>query len=167
MNMTDAQLTVALSPLNDVNPLGLEDTRFLISTNPGQLPQALQKTASGGELSRVSLAIQVATLGRHAVPTVVFDEVDVGIGGSVAQTIGELLRTLGAQTQVLVVTHLGQVAAQGHHHFNVDKQAGVSSIKLLDPEGSVEEVARMLSGAQITPQSLAHAKEMVDQARKA
>ena len=167
MNMTDAELTVALSPLNDVSPFGLEDTRFLISTNPGQSPQALQKTASGGELSRISLAIQVATLGRHAVPTVVFDEVDVGIGGSVAQTIGELLRTLGAHTQVLVVTHLGQVAAQGHHHFNVDKQAGVSSIKRLKPEGSVEEVARMLSGTQVTPQSLAHAQEMVNQARKA
>jgi DNA repair protein RecN (Recombination protein N) len=167
MNMTDAELTVALSPLNDVSPFGLEDTRFLISTNPGQSPQALQKTASGGELSRISLAIQVATLGRHAVPTVVFDEVDVGIGGSVAQTIGELLRTLGAHTQVLVVTHLGQVAAQGHHHFNVDKQAGVSSIKRLKPEGSVEEVARMLSGTQVTPQSLAHAQEMVNQAKKA
>jgi len=165
MGMSDAKLKIELTPTEELNPLGHEDIRFLVTTNAGQAPQPLGKTASGGELSRISLAIQVATLGSQDVPTIVFDEVDVGIGGAVAETIGALLRKLGSASQVLVVTHLGQVAAQGHHHFSVHKQSGVSAITPLDATGSLEEIARMLSGTKITAQSRAHAQAMIDQAR--
>lgn len=161
MGMSNARLEVSLAPYPDPSRYGHEETTFLIATNPGQTPQPLNKIASGGELSRISLAIQVATLGTSAVGTIIFDEVDVGIGGGVAQTVGALLRTLSAETQVLCVTHLGQVAAQGHNHFKVTKDTNATAIKLLNDLGRVEEVARMLSGIEITKKSLAHAREMM------
>tara|TARA_B110000305_G_scaffold236738_1_gene298672 strand:+ start:4146 stop:5816 length:1671 start_codon:yes stop_codon:yes gene_type:complete len=161
MGMGNACLEVSLAPYNQPSRFGLEETTFLIATNPGQTPQPLNKIASGGELSRISLAIQVATLGTSAVGTIIFDEVDVGIGGGVAQTVGALLRTLSAQAQVLCVTHLGQVAAQGHNHFKVTKDINATAIEPLSASGRVEEIARMLSGIEITEKSLAHAREMM------
>jgi DNA repair protein RecN (Recombination protein N) len=121
--------------------------------------------ASGGELSRISLALQIATVSCSGVPILIFDEVDVGIGGGIAEIVGKLLRQLGRYRQVLCVTHLPQVAAQGHHHLQVSKSDNGSAIQTgisnLDRETRIREIARMLGGVEITPQTLAHAEEMV------
>ncbi len=134
--------------------------------NPGLPPQPLAKVASGGELSRISLGIRVVTARYGRIPTLVFDEVDVGIGGRVAEIVGRLLRALGADRQVLCVTHLPQVAAMGTEHLQVSKeisqQMTLISLRHLSPEQRVEEIARMLGGIEITPQTLAHAREMVE-----
>jgi len=144
---------------------GREEIEFLISTNPGSPPQALNRIASGGELSRISLAIQVITAQTTAIPTLVFDEVDVGIGGATAEVVGNLLRELGSRGQVLCVTHQPQVASKGHHHFNVEKVTEKKTVrtalrKLAGAE-QVEEIARMLGGITVTEQSRAHAQEML------
>ena len=147
------------------HPHGNEDIEFLISTNPGQAPQALNRIASGGELSRISLAIQVITAQTSAIPTLVFDEVDVGIGGATAEVVGNLLRELGSRGQVLCVTHQPQVASKGHHHYVVAKTSSKNSVRTelvpLSGEHKIEEIARMLGGISITEQSRAHAKEML------
>ncbi|MGD9254846.1 MAG: DNA repair protein RecN [Chromatiales bacterium] len=144
---------------------GLETVEFMITTNAGQPPQPLTKIASGGELSRISLAIQVATIGYSTIPTLIFDEVDVGIGGGVAEIVGSLLRQLGEQRQILCVTHLPQVAAQAHNHLRVEKESGDdgswTSITPLDEEKRVVEIARMLGGVELTQTTLDHAREMI------
>ncbi len=166
--MDQCQLEIALSPREsaDPHPHGTEDIEFLISTNPGTPTQALGKIASGGELSRISLAIQVVTASTGTVPSMVFDEVDVGIGGAVAEVVGKLLRTLSDRAQVLCVTHLPQVAAQGHQHLQVTKISDNTSVETslsrLQDEGKVQEIARMLGGVKITKQTLAHAREMLE-----
>lgn len=164
--MTNANLSVSLLPLTDKpGPNGLEDVEFLISTNPGQAPRPLAKIASGGELSRISLAIQVITAKTSATPTLVFDEVDVGIGGATGDVVGQLLRQLGERGQVICVTHLAQVASKGHQHLQVvktaSKKSAESTLVELSGESKVEEIARMLGGLKITDQSLAHAREML------
>ncbi|WP_338526486.1 DNA repair protein RecN [Pseudomonas batumici] len=146
-------------------PYGLEQVELLVSANPGQPLKALAKVASGGELSRISLAIQVITAQTSRIPTLVFDEVDVGIGGPTAEIVGQLLRRLGERGQVLTVTHLPQVAAQGHHHLFVHKMRGSdatrTAVSKLGKNERIEEVARMLGGIDLTKESLAHAKKMV------
>ncbi len=172
LGMSGGQVSVQIDANSDdqPDPLGAERVEFLVSTNAGQPPRALRKTASGGELSRISLAIEVAALGMDAVPTMVFDEVDTGIGGAVAEIVGQKLRRLGQQRQVLCVTHLPQVAAQGHAHFSVRKQAsdGVtrSALHILTNQERVGELARMLGGVQVTEASLAHARQMLDDAQQ-
>jgi DNA repair protein RecN (Recombination protein N) len=145
-------------------PSGNEDIEFLVSANPGQPARPLAKVASGGELSRISLAIQVVVAQTSTTPTLVFDEVDVGIGGGTAEVVGRLLRSLGEDGQVLCVTHLPQVAAQCHQHLFVSKfttgDSTFSRIEALDDTGRVSEVARMLGGVDMTDQTLAHAREM-------
>jgi DNA repair protein RecN (Recombination protein N) len=145
---------------------GAENVEFLVAAHGGTTPKPLAKVASGGELSRISLAIQVAAVDVAAVPTLIFDEVDVGIGGGVAEIVGGLLKRLGKEHQVLCITHLPQVAAQGDHHLRVSKeaQAGktLSRITALDQQARVEEVARMLGGVDITEKTRAHAAEMLD-----
>lgn len=147
------------------NSRGNESIEFLVTTNPGQPPRPLIKIASGGELSRISLAIQVVTAQTSAIPSLVFDEVDVGIGGNVARSVGELLRQLGDRGQVLCVTHQPQVASQGHHHYYVSKLAGKNSIStqvtVLDGEAKVTEIARMLGGDAGNESSMAHARQMM------
>ena len=166
--MSQCKLEIALSAREstDPHPHGGEDIEFLISTNPGAPTQPLGKIASGGELSRISLAIQVVTASTSTVPSMVFDEVDVGIGGAVAEVVGKLLRTLSGQTQVLCVTHLPQVAAQGHQHLQVTKTSDETSVQTnlsrLQDETRVQEIARMLGGVKITRQTLAHAREMLE-----
>jgi len=144
---------------------GVDRVEFLVSANPGQPLQPLAKVASGGELSRISLAVQVATAECGSVPTLVFDEVDVGIGGRVAEIVGSMLRSLGGRRQVLCVTHLPQVAAQAHNHLQVRKYAEedqtYAAIAPLDAEARVEEIARMLGGRDITRKTLEHAREMI------
>ena len=144
---------------------GLEEIEFLVSAHSGLPPKPLTKVASGGEISRISLAIQVITSKVSLVPTLIFDEVDVGIGGGVAEIVGQLLKQLGSERQVLCVTHLPQVAAQGDHHWQVSKssreEAVVSRIRVLDRNSRIEEVARMLGGVDITDTTRKHAKEML------
>lgn len=164
--MENARLLVSLIPLTEKPGLhGLEEVEFLISTNPGQPPRPLGKVASGGELSRISLAIQVITAQTSATPTLIFDEVDVGIGGATADVVGNLLRQLGDKGQVICVTHLAQVASKGHQHLQVSKTASKTSAEstlvTLDGDAKVEEIARMLGGAKVTEQSLAHAREIL------
>lgn len=150
---------------NDPSPHGLEQVELLVSANPGQPLKALAKVASGGELSRISLAIQVITAQTSRVPTLVFDEVDVGIGGPTAEIVGQLLRRLGERGQVLTVTHLPQVAAQCHQHLFVHKvresETTRTAVSKLSKKERIEEVARMLGGIDLTKESLAHAKKMV------
>ena len=165
--MTKCIFEIALIPFKDDNPdpRGAEDIEFLIATNPGATPGPLNKVASGGELSRISLALQVVAADTATSPTMVFDEVDVGIGGGVAEVVGDLLRTLGKRSQVLVVTHQPQVAAKGHQHLLVTKtgeDAVHSELTLLDDESRIEEVGRMLGGSKLTDSTLAHAREMLE-----
>ncbi|WP_428624470.1 DNA repair protein RecN [Sedimenticola sp.] len=145
---------------------GLDQIEFLVSTNPGHPPKPLIKVASGGELSRISLAIQVATASCTQVPTLIFDEVDVGIGGGTAEIVGRLLRQISATQQILCVTHLPQVASQGHHHLRVEKgsdgEETHTTLGRLEGTSRVNEIARMLGGVEITAHTLNHAKEMVE-----
>ncbi|MEW6178005.1 MAG: DNA repair protein RecN [Pseudomonadota bacterium] len=171
LGMPGGRFSVQLKPAaeGEYTPYGLEQVEFLVSANPGQPLRPLAKVASGGELSRISLAIQVITAQTSRVPTLVFDEVDVGIGGPTAEIVGQLLRRLGERGQVLTVTHLPQVAAQGHHHLFVHKARGNdetrTAVAELDQAGRVEEIARMLGGVDLTEQSLAHARQMVTSAQ--
>ena len=147
---------------------GRDRIEFLVSANPGQPLKSLNKVASGGELSRISLAIQVITAAQTRIPTLIFDEVDVGIGGRVAEIVGHQLRALTAHRQVICVTHLPQVAALGHHHLQVSKRSDtdttISEIQELSAEQRVDELARMLGGIEITEQTLSHAREMIERA---
>ena len=167
LGMPHAEMTVTLTTIAGDAPSqqGHESTEFLVSTNPGQAAKSLIKVASGGELSRISLAIQVITAQVSETPSLVFDEVDVGIGGGVAKVIGEMLRQLGKNTQILCVTHQAQVAGQGHHHFYVSKSAHsdstVTSVLALKDDQIVREIARMLAGKEFSEESLAHAQQLV------
>lgn len=163
--MQGGSFAVALLPLDEGSAHGLEAIEFQVAANPGTAVRSLAKVASGGELSRVSLAIQVATSKVASVPTLIFDEVDNGIGGGVAEIVGKLLKRLGQHYQVLCVTHLPQVAAAADHQWQVSKgvDAGVtlSHIAVLNNEQRVEEIARMLGGVQITETTRKHAGEML------
>jgi DNA repair protein RecN (Recombination protein N) len=169
LGMPHARLEVALTATASDKPsvTGSETVEFLVSTNPGQSAKPLIKIASGGELSRISLAIQVITAQTSRTPSLVFDEVDVGIGGGVAKIVGELLRKLGESSQVLCVTHQAQVAGQGHCHYFVSKSvqtegnATLTRIEKLDEDSRLKEVARMLGGDDCSAESLAHAKQMM------
>lgn len=156
---------VALTPLQEGSAAGLEQVEFLVAGHSGAALRPLSKVASGGELSRISLALRVVTAQQGATPTMIFDEVDVGIGGGVADVVGQLLRSLGSTRQVLVITHLPQVAAQGAVHLRVRKEARngiiLSTIETLSPEARVEEIARMLGGVEITTTTRQHAQEML------
>lgn len=148
---------------------GQDQITFLVAANPGQPPAALAQVASGGELSRISLAIQVATADCGEVASLIFDEVDVGIGGAVAEIVGQLLRRLGTTRQVLCVTHLAQVAAQAHQHLRVlklsDDETTETRIEMLNADDRIHEVARMMGGIDITEHTLRHAQEMIDRVR--
>ena len=166
LSMEGAELLVQLSPIGngEYRSGGLEEVEFLLATNPGQPHKALAKIVSGGELSRVSLAIQVVAAAHSDIPTLVFDEVDVGIGGSTADIVGQLLKKLGERGQVISVTHQPQVAAHAHHHYRaskiVDNVSAASLMTPLDQQQRIEELARMLGGAKVTEQTLSHASEL-------
>lgn len=144
---------------------GADRIEFLVSTNPGQPLAPLAKVASGGELSRIALAVQVITAQKMETPALIFDEVDVGISGPTAATVGKLLRQLGESTQVMCVTHLPQVAGSGHHHFYVNKRTDgaetETDMTLLDKAARLQELARLLGGSEITRNTLANAKELL------
>lgn len=145
---------------------GNEKIEFLVSANPGSPAKPLSKVASGGEISRISLAIQVIAAESTRIPTLIFDEVDVGIGGRVAEIVGLKLKQLAAHRQVICVTHLAQVAALGQHHLQVSKQSDsattISQINYLDKNSRINELARMMGGIEITQQTLSHAEEMLE-----
>ncbi|GHC34208.1 DNA repair protein RecN [Kushneria pakistanensis] len=166
LGMEKAGFAVDVARRDTAQPEGMDRVSFLISANPGQPARALTRVASGGELSRVSLAIQVVAAQHSTIPTLVFDEVDVGISGATAEIVGQLLRQLGSQGQILCVTHLPQVAAQGHQHLHIEKQADErtthTTMALLDEGGRVRELARMLGGVHLSERTLAHAREMLD-----
>jgi DNA repair protein RecN (Recombination protein N) len=163
--MQGGSFAVAIQPLQEGNSGGLEAVEFQVAANPGVPTRNLAKVASGGELSRISLAIQVSTSQIASVPTLIFDEVDSGIGGRVAEIVGNLLKKLGKDCQVLCVTHLPQVAAAADHQWQVSKavENGVtlSRINILDRKQRVEEIARMLGGLKITETTRKHAEEML------
>lgn len=167
LGMPNGRLVIEVQAQADAPPtlFGTDAVTFLVSANPGQSPKPLHKAASGGELSRISLAIQVITAQASEVATLVFDEVDVGIGGGVAEIVGQKLAALGAQQQVLCITHLPQVAACGHQHLRVRKQTQQETTETdlirLSTDERIQEIARMLGGIEITAQTLAHAQEML------
>ncbi|MDR0245645.1 MAG: DNA repair protein RecN [Burkholderia sp.] len=166
LSMAGGSFEVALVPLADGGPHGLEQVEFRVAGHPGVPLRPLAKVASGGELARISLALAVIASAASPTPTLIFDEVDTGIGGGVAEVVGRLLHQLGRDRQVLCVTHLPQVAARGDHHFQVAKGADdrggtVSTVVALDRANRIEEVARMLGGLEITATTRKHAKEML------
>lgn len=169
LGMPHGKFEISLTPLEEdqFGSAGLEKVEFLVSSNPGQPLKPLQKTASGGELSRISLAIQVVCAQNTQISTLVFDEVDVGISGAIAQVVGRLLRDLGQQGQILCITHLPQVASQGHQHLHINKTTSKNSththINELNEQEKVVEIAKMLGGVELTDQSLANAKELLAQ----
>jgi len=164
--MSGGQLQVLVSP-TEASRYGIDQIEFLIAAHSGSTPKPLAKVASGGELARISLAISVITSKASFTPTLIFDEVDSGIGGAVAQTVGELLKQLGGSHQILCVTHLAQVAAQGDHHFKVSKKPldgkTHSDVKSLSRQERIEEIARMLGGTTITDTTRRHARELLGQ----
>jgi len=165
LSMSGGRFVVALNPCEPA-AYGLEQVEFLVAGHAGVAPRPLAKVASGGELARISLAIAVITAHATTVPTLIFDEVDTGIGGGVAEVVGRLLKRLGQSRQVLCVTHLPQVASQANQHFQVAKATvdggkTVSRIDVLDTKARVEEVARMLGGIEITETTRKHARELL------
>lgn len=147
---------------------GMDRIDFTVTANSGQACKTLSRVASGGELARISLAIQMITAAQTRIPTLIFDEVDSGVGGGIAEIVGQHLRTLGNSNQVVCVTHLPQVASQAHNHMRVhkwsDKKQTSTVVDALNRQQRIEEIARMLSGVDITQQSLAHAEEMITRA---
>lgn len=168
LGMPQARIVFRIERNDDAvpRPHGADQVEIQVSANPGMPLRPLSKVASGGELSRISLALQVALTGGKSVSTLIFDEVDSGIGGGVAEVVGQKLRQLGDAIQVLSVTHLPQVAALGHQHLKVAKATvdaqTRTEVQVLDPEQRVDEIARMLGGVVMTAQTLAHAREMLD-----
>jgi DNA repair protein RecN (Recombination protein N) len=165
MAMAGGRFEIALETLPEGSSGGLESIEFQVSANAGQPLRPLAKVASGGELSRIGLALQVIASQANPAGTLIFDEVDVGIGGRVAEIVGRMLRQLGTSRQVLCVTHLPQVAAQADWQWSIAKQtrdgATTSSVNVLDKEARVGEIARMLGGEKITDTTRRHAAEML------
>ncbi|VFM95952.1 MAG: DNA replication and repair protein RecN [Candidatus Kentron sp. G] len=167
LGMPGGQMEAVISPRDDAHltPAGLDEVTFKVGLNPGQAPKPLAQVASGGELSRIALAIQIIVSEGAVLPTLIFDEVDAGIGGRVAEIVGRHLRRLGQTRQVLCITHLAQVASQANHHVKVQKYVEDDSTKTnlipLAEEARIQEIARMLGGMEITDRTLAHAREMV------
>jgi DNA repair protein RecN (Recombination protein N) len=170
LGMPDGKLVIEVADDGADAPqaAGADQVEFLVTLNPGQPPQPLRKVASGGELSRISLAIQVICRDDARIPTFIFDEVDAGIGGGVAEIVGNLLHDLTGDHQVFCVTHLPQVAAQGDHHLLVEKSSDRKSTRTtvtsLDQQQRVEEIARMLGGVKISEKTREHALEMLNSA---
>ena len=170
LGMPKGYIQVEFTPLERMQAHGLDKVEYKVCTNPGMEPDTLTKVASGGELSRISLAIQMIAAKRGATPTLLFDEVDVGIGGATAALVGQLLRQLGERLQLFCVTHQPQVASCAHHHFRVEKyvenEHTFSRVIQLTVSNKVDEIARMLGGLTITEQTLSHAHELLEAGQK-
>jgi DNA repair protein RecN (Recombination protein N) len=169
--MQGGQFQVELQALQEPASHGLEEVQFLVAGHAGSTPRPVGKVASGGELSRIALAIAVTTSQLGAAQTLIFDEVDAGVGGAVAETVGRLMKQLGKDRQVLAVTHLPQVAACADHHWVVskhaDKEGVASQVTPASGEQRVAEIARMLGGERLSDTTHAHAREMLQAMTKA
>ena len=165
LGMADGIFKAEITASNNISQHGVDDITFYISANPGQKPQPLSNIASGGELSRMSLAIQVITSNGTNIPTMIFDEVDSGIGGAIAEVVGNKLKDLGQDKQVLCVTHLAQVASKGKSHIRINKLTDNKKTKIyatqLNPDERIEEIARMIGGIELTEKTREYAKEML------
>lgn len=165
LGMAGGQFAVELTKLESPSPHGLEDIVFCVAGHPGATPKPMAKVASGGELSRVALSVAVVTSRLGHAPTLIFDEIDSGVGGVVAHTVGELMARLGQDRQVMAVTHLPQVAAHAHHHWVVNKSSRkgqtISQVQLVEHEDRVREIARMLGNADGESATLAHARSLL------
>jgi len=165
LGMEGGKFEASVSKAQESAPHGIDEVVFLVAGHPGMSPKPIGKVASGGELSRISLAISVTTSELGMAPTLIFDEVDAGVGGAVAETVGRLMQQLGTDRQVLAVTHLPQVAACAHHHIKVAKRKSpdgtTSIVQAVQGEQRVVEIARMLGGERSTETTLAHAREML------
>ena len=172
LGMQGGRFHIDLQPRTSCEPTlnGLDALQFLVSTNPGQELRPLNKVASGGELSRLSLAIQITTANNLAIPILIFDEVDTGVGGATAEIVGKYLHKLSYNAQVFCATHLAQVAAQADHHYKVDKREHDTSIRTeisqLAEQARINELARMLGGIKMTRNTQEHAKEMLQQGKR-
>lgn len=166
LGMPKGWIEINMTPLEKMQAHGLDKVEYKVCTNPGMEPDSLSKIASGGELSRIGLAIQMITAQRGATPTLLFDEVDVGIGGATSALVGQMLRKLGERLQVFCVTHQPQVAASAHHHFLVKKQSDnqqtLTQVSQLKTTEKIDEIARMLGGLTVTDQTRSHAKELLE-----
>lgn len=169
LGMAGGKFKIKLTAKENETAYGIDDIEFMVSTNTGQAFKALAKTASGGELARISLAIQMITAKQGRIPTLIFDEVDSGVGGGIAEIVGKHLRTLGESRQVFCITHLPQVASQAHHHMQVYKHTDGKETRTeiipLEMDKRVDEISRMLGGIEITQQTIEHAKDMLNRSQ--
>ncbi len=165
LGLAAAEFAINLIALDKPASTGLESVMFMVSANPGLPLQPMHKIASGGELSRISLAIQLASAAYLNTPTLIFDEVDVGVGGKIGALVGKCLQTLGQQAQVICITHLPQVAACGNHHITVSKSESKTQLQTLMKTQRTEEIARMLEGLDRTPETIAHAEQLLTSAQ--
>ncbi len=169
LGMSGGKFEIQLSKKDKASNSGLDQIEYMVSTNTGQPFKALAKTASGGELARISLAIQMITAQQGRIPTLIFDEVDSGVGGGIAEIVGKHLRMLGESRQVFCITHLPQVASQAHHHMQVYKQSNDKETRTeiisLEMEQRVDEISRMLGGIKITKQTIDHARDMLNRSQ--
>ncbi|VAW59520.1 DNA repair protein RecN [hydrothermal vent metagenome] len=170
LGMAGGLFQIQISAKDSASANGVDQIEYRVSTNAGQPLKALAKTASGGELARISLAIQMITAQQGRIPTLIFDEVDSGVGGGIAEIVGKHLRTLGESRQVFCITHLPQVASQAHYHMQVYKSTKgkeiCTEIMSLDMQQRVDEISRMLGGVEITQQTIEHAKDMLKRSQK-
>jgi DNA repair protein RecN (Recombination protein N) len=170
LGLTSAEFAIAITPKSESrhDSTGIDHIVFAVTTNAGQAPGPIDRIASGGELSRIGLALAVVATDASSIPTLVFDEVDAGIGGAVAEVVGRRLREIAGRHQVLCVTHLPQVASQGRNHYRIvkltDGKSSRTQVRLLDADQRIEELSRMLGGVEITAATRAHAEEMIQQA---
>ncbi len=169
LGMSGGRFQVQITEKEKPGTHGLDQIDFMVSTNSGQPFKLLAKTASGGELARISLAIQMITAQQGRIPTLIFDEVDTGVGGGIAEIVGKHLRALGESRQVFCITHLPQVASQAHHHMQVYKQSDGKETRTeiipLEMEQRVDEISRMLGGLEITQQTIDHARDMLNRSQ--
>lgn len=162
LGMAEARFTVAVEVQEELMPMGMDRVRFMFSANGGVAPQAVEKVASGGEISRVMLSLKAMIARKKSLPTIIFDEIDTGVSGRIADAMGEIIASLGENMQVVAITHLPQVASKGDSHFVVYKENSRTNISALDCEQRVMEIAKMLSGSEITEAALTQAKLLLE-----
>lgn len=162
LGMAEARFMVVVEEQEELLPTGMDRVRFMFSANGGVAPQAVEKVASGGEISRVMLALKALIARRKSLPTIIFDEIDTGVSGRIADAMGEIISSLGENMQVVAITHLPQVASKGESHFVVYKENSRTNISALDPEQRVMEIAKMLSGSEISDAALMQAKLLLE-----
>jgi DNA repair protein RecN (Recombination protein N) len=161
LGIPEARLSVEITPANELRANGADEVRFLFSANASVAPRPIEKIASGGEVSRVMLALKTLSAKNAGQPTIIFDEIDTGVSGQVADAMGDIIAELAAEMQVVNITHLPQIAAKEGVHFHVYKEGGATHIRTLSPAERVEQIAAMLSGSTVTAAATHHARELL------